>query len=106
MTTVYVSSRCPNCTRLVKTIRRLQLPGITLIDVDHTPVNGLKAVPTVVDTQGSVMVGTQAFEWLQGHEARLPLEAYATTLGAGDGGLSYTDLETDETVEAALFTSF
>lgn len=106
MTTVYVSSRCPNCARLVKTVQRLKLPGVSVVDIDHTPVNGLKAVPTVVDAKGTVMVGTQAFEWLQGHESRLPLESYATTLGEGDGGLSYTELETDETVNAALFTAF
>ncbi len=103
-TTVYISGQCPNCDRLLKTLRRLKLP-IKVVNIDQTPVGGLTAVPTVVD-DGRVMVGTQAFEWVQGYESRLPLEAYATVLGEGAAGLSYTDLETDETVSDPLFTQF
>jgi len=103
-TVVYVSSQCPNCDRFVKSLRRLQLDA-KVVNIDRTPVNGLTAVPTV-SSGGRVLVGTAAFEWLQGYEAKLPLDAYAMTLGEGEGGLSYTDLETEETMASTLFTSF
>jgi glutaredoxin len=102
--TVYVSSQCPNCDRLVKTLRRLKLKA-TLVNIDQTPVNGLTAVPTVVDGR-QTMVGTKAFEWLQSYESEMPLEEYATVLGEGCGGLSYTDLESGDTVNSTLFTPF
>ena len=102
--TVYVSRQCPNCERFLKTLRRLQLK-VKVVNVDQTHVNGLSAVPAVVD-QGIAMTGTKAFEWLQSFESQVPLEAYATVLGEGSAGLTYTDLETDETVDAAPFTPF
>jgi len=102
---VYVSDQCPNCDRFVKSLKRLKLSGVKVINIDRTPVAGLDAVPTVIDGR-TTLVGTKAFEWLQGYESKLPLEAYATVLGEGAGGLSYTDLETDETVESTLFTHF
>jgi hypothetical protein len=102
--TVYVSGQCPNCDRFLKTLRRLQLK-VKVVNVDQTHVNGLSAVPAVVD-QGIAMTGTKAFEWLQSFESQVPLEAYATVLGEGSAGLTYTDLETDETVDAAPFTPF
>lgn len=102
-THVYVSGQCPNCDRFLKSLRRLKLK-VKVVNVDHTRVEGLSAVPTVVEgTQ--MMTGTKAFEWLQSFEAQVPLDAYATVLGEG-AGLSYTDLESDETVEATLFTPF
>lgn len=103
-TIVYISGQCPNCDRFLKTMRRLQLK-VTVINVDHTRVDGLTAVPAVVD-RGTMMTGTKAFEWLQSFESQVPLEAYATVLGEGSAGLTYTDLETDETVDAAPFTPF
>ena len=103
-TTVYVSGQCPNCDRFLKTLRRFDFK-VKVVNIDHHPVDGLSAVPTVVSGR-EVHVGTKAFEWLQSFEAQLPLEAYATVLGEGAGGLTYTDLETDETMDAALFTPF
>ena len=103
-TVVYVSSQCPNCDRFVKSLRRLQIDS-KVVNIDRAPVNGLTAVPTVV-VSGQVMVGTAAFEWLQGFEAKLPLEAYATVLGEGCGGLSYTELESEETMGSTLFANF
>ena len=88
--TVYISGQCPK---------------VNVVNVDQRRVNGLTAVPTVVEA-GQSMVGTKAFEWLQAFEAQIPLDAYATVLGEGDGGLAYTDLDTDETMAATLFTPF
>lgn len=102
---VYVSEHCPNCARLLKTLERLQLRA-TVVDVGRSArVPALTAVPTVVD-DGTTYVGTKAFEWANGLESTMPLDAYATVLGEGAGGLSYTDLETDETVASTLFTEF
>jgi glutaredoxin len=103
-TVVYVSMQCPNCLRLLKTLDKLQLK-VKVINIDRTRVDGLTAVPTVND-RGTVHVGTKAFEWVQAYESQVPLEAYATVLGEGAGGLSYTDLDTDETVASTLFTPF
>ena len=101
---VYVSGQCPNCDRFIKTVRRLKLK-VEIVNIDNRKVDGLSAVPTVVEGT-RVMVGTKAFEWLQSYESKLPLEAYATVLGEGVGGLSYTDLDTDETRGSSLFTAF
>jgi glutaredoxin len=103
-THVYVSMQCPNCLRLLKTLDKLQM-RVKVINIDQIQVQGLTAVPTVRDN-GQTYVGTKAFEWVQAYESTLPLEAYATVLGEGAGGLTYTDLETDETVESTLFTPF
>ena len=103
-TTVYLSSRCPSCDRLYRTIRRIGL-GVTVVNIDDgRTIEGLTAVPTVV-ADGQVFVGTKAFEWVQGYEANVPLDAYATVLGQGDcDGLSYTDLESGDTVDATQFS--
>lgn len=103
-TVVYVSMQCPNCLRLLKTLDKLKM-RVKVVNIDRVQVNGLTAVPTIIEN-GQSYVGTKAFEWIQGYEANLPLEAYATVLGEGAGGLTYTDLETDETVESTLFTPF
>lgn len=104
--TVYYAQQCPNCTRFLKSAQRLNIE-VTLVDVARTPVRGLTAVPTVVVRGQGTMVGTKAFEWLQTFESRMPLTSYATVLGEGtDGGLSYTDLHSDETVASTPFGAF
>lgn len=101
--TAYVSGQCPNCIRFVKSAQRLGLT-MKIVNIDTVRVQGLTAVPTVVDNN-KTMVGTEVFEWLQGFEANLPLDAYATVLG-DPVGLSYTDLENDESVQPLAFTPF
>lgn len=104
--TVYWTPQCPNCTRFVKSVRRLNIDA-KLVDISATPVQGLTAVPTVVTAHGQTLVGTKAFEWLQHFEDQVPLDAYAMVLGEGTGGgLVYTDLDTDEPVAETPFTSF
>lgn len=102
---VYVSAQCLNCARFIKSLRRVRQLRVQMINVDSTAVQGITAVPTVVDG-GQVLVGTAAFEWLHRHEASIPLDAYATVLGAGAGGLTYTDLDADETVDVCPFSDF
>ena len=104
--TVYYSPQCPSCVRFMKTVQRLEV-DVAAVDVSQTPVRGLTAVPTVVTTHNQTLVGTKAFEWLQTFEANRPLTAYATVLGEGCGsGLSYTDLDSDETVATTPFSAF
>lgn len=101
---VYVSAQCPSCDRLLKTMKRLNVRA-RVVNVDTQRVDGLTAVPTVV-SDGQVLTGTAAFEWVQAFESSLPLDAYAMVTGSGLGGLSYTDLESDETIDACPFTNF
>lgn len=102
---VYVSQQCPNCIRLLHTIQRLNIDS-QIINIDHeAPHHQISAVPTVITDEG-VKTGTDAFEWVQAFEAHMPLESYATVLGEGMGGLSYTDMESDETINATNFTPF
>jgi len=103
--TVYWSPQCPNCVRFLKSAERLGV-ACNAIDVSVARVGGLTAVPTVVMRDGSTRVGTEAFEWLRGFEAEMPLTSYATVMGEGAGGLSYTDLESDEPVAATPFGEF
>jgi hypothetical protein len=103
---VYVSQQCPNCIRLLDTIQRLQL-RIRIIDIDvQAPRHQISVVPTVITEQGRTKTGTDAFEWLQAFEAEVPLDAYATVTGEGEGGLPYTDMESNQTEHASNFTSF
>lgn len=103
----YVSQQCPNCTRFIKIIQRLRMENVSFVNIDaQAPRHPIRSVPSIVTDQGDVKEGTEAFTWLQQFEETLPLEAYATVLGAGDGGLTYTDLESDETIDTTPFTSF
>lgn len=109
MATAYVSQQCPNSDRFMKIVQRLQLTtsDLRVINIDvQAPQHPIQSVPTIVSRQGEFISGTDAFQWLQQFENRLPLEAYATVLGAGDGGLPYTDIESDELVETTPFTYF
>lgn len=79
----YVSAtQCPSCARLLEIFSRLKL-DVRVIDVDKTFVEGLHSVPTVV-VDSRVMVGTDVFVWLQEFESSLPLDEYATVMGAED----------------------
>jgi hypothetical protein len=91
--------------RFLKSAQRLGIQ-IHVVDVSVTRAEGLSAVPTVVTREGETHVGTDAFEWLRGFEAQLPLASYATVMGEGIGGLSYTDLESDEPIAATPFGDF
>lgn len=104
--TAYLSARCPNCDRMSKTLRRLDVKDVKIVYVDGKQIPGLTAVPTIVDGNNVPHVGTKAFEWLQTYEASVPLEAYATVLGQGTGGLTYSMFDTDETIATTPFSDF
>lgn len=91
--TVYTSSNCPNCIRLLETIERIpSLRGaMTNVDVDRLPPPdlsrlGLSAVPTLV-AQGRQHVGKAAFEYLAQFNGEMELEA----VSLGVGNLSFGD---------------
>lgn len=103
--TVYWSPQCPSCVRFMKSAERMGV-SLNAVDITQSPVNGLTAVPTVVTPQGQTLVGTKAFDWLRAYEGNVPLTSYATVLGEGCGGLSYTELDSEETVAATNFAAF
>lgn len=91
--TVYTSSNCPNCMRLLETLERIpSLRGSTaVVDVDRLPPPdvsrlGLSAVPTLV-AQGRQHVGKAAFEYLSQFNGEMELEA----VSLGVGNLSFGD---------------
>lgn len=103
---VYVSEQCPNCIRLLDTIRRLQL-HVYIINIDvQTPKHQITVVPTIITEDGRTKTGTDAFQWIQTFESEVPLDLYATVMGEGEGGLPYTDMESNETINATNFTMF
>ena len=91
--TIYTSSNCPNCIRLLETVERIpSLRGATrVVDVDQLPPPelariGLSAVPTLV-AQGRQHVGKAAFEYLAQFNGEMELEA----VSLGVGNLSFGD---------------
>lgn len=85
MVVVYVSSRCPNCARLLESLRQIaSLQSARIVDIDVTPVSGIEYVPTVVDGS-STMTGKEAFTWLQQYQGEVDLQP----VDLGFGGLSY-----------------
>lgn len=85
MIVVYVSSRCPNCSRLLESLRQIpSLQSARIVDIDVTPVSGIEYVPTVVDGSTS-MTGAKAFEWLQQYQGEVDLQP----VDVGFGSLSY-----------------
>jgi hypothetical protein len=85
MVVVYISQRCPNCVRLLESLRQIpSLQSARVVDIDVSPVSGIDYVPTVVDG-GSTMTGAKAFEWLQQYQGEVDLQP----VELGFGGLSY-----------------
>lgn len=91
--TVYISSQCSNCTRFIEQLQWLQSTdlkiSVKVINIDDHPVQNLTAVPTVVDGR-EVHVGTQAFQWLQSFDDKVPLTAYAFSNDGSDSELPST----------------
>lgn len=108
-TTVYVATGCLSCARFLEAFRRLSLPNVRVIDLAIDAVSvppSLTAVPAVVERGAVPLMGTDAFVWMQTHEASLPLEAYAMTLGSGTAGMASTDITTDSSFDADPFSDF
>jgi len=96
---VYISSQCPNCTRLLHGLHRVpSLRGkYRVIDIDTLAPDqraSLEFVPTVV-VQGQHFVGSKAFEYLKQYDGEVELEP----MGLGTGALAYADVGGDGSMQ-------
>ncbi len=92
---VYISQSCPNCARLVDTLKRIPSLRATtkIVDIDTLPPqqvasSGLTAVPTLV-AQGRMHVGKDAFEFLSQYNGEIEYES----VSFGNGSLVYGSLD-------------
>ncbi len=81
---VYVSARCPNCSRFLDGLRRsVARASVQVVNVDEHPTEGVQYVPTVVVSTGQLLVGTKAFEWLREHDTDAELEPHSLVANRG-----------------------
>ena len=87
MNTVYISNQCPNCIRLLSTIRRIaSLNSSTrIVDIDSqmSPEqrSQIEFVPTFATAAGAMFVGAKAFEYLKQYDGEIELDS--APLGGG-----------------------
>jgi hypothetical protein len=101
---LFVSNRCPNCSRFIGALARLEVARqVRIVDVDRQPVEGVEAVPTLSDGRATY-VGSEAFKWLAQHEADAPLDTISLM---GNHGLAFSDISTDGDIEfSEQYSSF
>lgn len=89
-TVAYVSTRCPNCTRFLESVRTIPSlqHSLRVVDIDQSPNPSIQYVPTVVDAKGSMLVGQKAFEWLKQFQSEVSYQSMPLSMGS----LSYGDL--------------
>ncbi|AGE49309.1 hypothetical protein ATCVBr0604L_873L [Acanthocystis turfacea Chlorella virus Br0604L] len=64
---VIISKECPNCIRLLDVLKRIPNHGLIVVEYHSlTPMQrvGLTAVPTLIQNNGSRVVGTAVFEYI------------------------------------------
>ena len=64
---VIISKECPNCIRLLDVLKRIPDHGLLVVEYHSlTPMQrvGLTAVPTLIQNNGSRIVGTPVFEYI------------------------------------------
>lgn len=109
MHTLYVSPQCPNCTRFMGAMQRIDSlkNSIRVVDVTRSG-SPVEYVPTLVLQSGQQFTGTKLFEWLKQHEGDAPLDGMSfaecaglpfSALGDDAGGLA-TFAETYSAFEA------
>lgn len=88
--------QCPNCMRFVGALDRTPARGtVAKVDVNSLSPEQCRhvtAVPTLVLNTGTVLVGTQAFDWLKQFEGQLELDSYTP----GRGSLPFSDFHDDQ----------
>jgi hypothetical protein len=89
-------------------LRRAPQLQVESVDVSKTPgITGLTAVPTVVTPEGSALVGTQAFEWLQEVGSSMAtLDGCVMALGVDMDKMPYIDFNNDTAVHHTPFSAF
>jgi len=95
--TAYVSTHCPNCTRLVDIVRssKLATAEVRVVDIDTLADdvrNKLAAVPTIQTPNTTLVVGSEAFTYLQKYEGDRELDGHCLW-GIGVGGVMFSDYE-------------
>lgn len=87
----YISPNCPNCVRLVETMKRISSlrQRVKYIDIDslhpqQVAASGISAVPTLV-VQGQMHVGKAAFDYLSQFNEEMEVES----ISLGGGSLMY-----------------
>lgn len=93
MHTLYVSPQCPNCTRFMGAMQRIDSlkNSIRVVDVTRSG-SPVEYVPTLVLQSGQQFTGTKLFEWLKQHEADAPLDGMSF---ADCAGLPFSALQDD-----------
>lgn len=105
---VYTSPSCPNCVRLLDTLRRI--PSLKraakIVDVNEMPPqqvasSGLTAVPTLV-VKGRMYTGKEAFEYLGQFNNEIEYEP----VSFGGGSLVYGSLGGGGDMESGKYGEF
>ena len=98
------SRQCPNCTRFIGTLSRTPASSsVVKIDVNTLSPDQrsqVPAVPLLVLSNGTSLVGTKAFEWLKQYDGQTEVESFC--LGKG---LAFSDI-TDDTFTMEWSTPF
>lgn len=101
--TIYISTRCSNCNRLMGTVKRIpSLSDTRIVDIDRYSVQGIEYVPTLVDDYGTTHIGSKAFEYLKKYQGEIQIDAMEIGTGRlafgsldDDGELNFTSMASD-----------
>lgn len=85
MNQLIYSAQCPNCTRFIGALDRTKVRDtVAKVDVGTLAPHHrqhVTAVPMLLMSNGSRLVGTKAFEWLKQFEGDAELESFAVGKG-------------------------
>lgn len=91
---LYYAPQCTNCTRFINALDNTAAKSsVTKVDVYSLPLqhrNQITAVPTLVLSNGAVLVGAQVFSWLKEFEQLVEPASYC-----GGRGLPYSSVDDD-----------
>lgn len=91
-TILYFSPRCSNSMRFLDSLKRTRLAqSVRLVNVDDTPVQGLKFLPTLV-VDGRTHVGSDAFAYLKQFDGDVNLGFYEGASARGFCSLPFSSL--------------
>lgn len=89
--TLVYAPQCPNCTRFMGALDRTPAKSmIRKVDVNTLGPDQRKhvtAVPMLVLSTGTTLVGTRAFEWLKDYEAQVEVDSFSP-----GRGLAFSDI--------------
>jgi hypothetical protein len=89
---LYFSPRCPNSVRFIQSMKKTRLARcVSAVNVDQTPVQGLKFLPTLV-VDGRHHVGSEAFSYLKQFDGDVSLDAYEGASARGSCSLPFSSV--------------